>query len=97
MRVVSLLPSATEIVCAVGARDSLVGLSHECDYPPGVDQLPVLTRPRRALPRSSGDIDRAIREMLGDALAVYEVELDLLCETDGDESKKLSQYREPAA
>jgi iron complex transport system substrate-binding protein len=44
--VVSLLPSATEIVCAVGRRDALVGVSHECDWPPDVVGLPVLTSTR---------------------------------------------------
>lgn len=77
-RVASLLPSATEIVCAVGAGDALVGVSHECDFPPGVERRPVLTRPRVALPRASGAIDRAVREVLEDALAVYEVELERL-------------------
>jgi iron complex transport system substrate-binding protein len=77
-RVVSLLPSATEMVCAVGARERLVGVSHECDFPPGVEALPVLTRPRKALPRASGAIDRAVREMLADALAVYDVDLERL-------------------
>ena len=43
-RIVSLLPSATEIVCALGLRDQLVGVSHECDFPPGVESLPWLTR-----------------------------------------------------
>jgi len=78
MRVVSLLPSATEIVCAVGARAELVGVSHECDHPAGVERLPVLTRTRRKLPRKSAEIDGAVREMLVDALAVYELELDAL-------------------
>jgi iron complex transport system substrate-binding protein len=80
MRVVSLLPSATEIVCAVGARADLVGISHECDFPSGVERLPVLTRTRRALPRASAAIDRAVRELLVDALTVYELELDALRE-----------------
>jgi len=40
MRIASLLPSATEIVCALGFRDALVGRSHECDYPLGVETLP---------------------------------------------------------
>lgn len=77
-RVVSLLPSATEMVCAVGARGQLVGRSHECDFPADVASLPVLTRPRRELPRGSGAIDRTIREILQDALAVYEVDLEAL-------------------
>lgn len=84
MRIASLLPSATEIVAAVGARDDLVGVSHECDFPTGVERLPVLTRPRVALPRASGAIDRAVREVLADALAVYEIELDRLREVRPD-------------
>jgi len=79
-RVASLLPSATEMVCAVGARDELVGVSHECDFPPGVERLPVLTRPRAELPASSGGIDRAVRGILEDALAVYAVEVERLRE-----------------
>jgi iron complex transport system substrate-binding protein len=46
-RVVSLIASATEIVCALGARDRLVGRSHECDFPEDVKALPVLTSPKR--------------------------------------------------
>jgi iron complex transport system substrate-binding protein len=83
-RVVSLLPSATEMVCAVGARERLVGVSHECDWPAGVESLPVLTRPRKVLPKASGAIDRAVREMLADALAVYEVDLERLREVAPD-------------
>ena len=78
MRVASLLPSATEIVCGVGGRDDLVGISHECDYPSDVAGLPILTRVRRELPSRSGDIDRAVREILVDALTVYSLELCLL-------------------
>jgi iron complex transport system substrate-binding protein len=78
MRVASLLPAATEIVCAVGAREHLVGVSHECDYPPGVEALAVLTRPRRSLPRASAGIDRTVRELVAQALAVYEVLLEPL-------------------
>lgn len=77
-RVASLLPSATEMVCAVGGQELLVGRSHECDYPAGVASLPALTRPRRALPETSRAIDRAIREILAGAIAVYEVDIDAL-------------------
>jgi ABC-type hemin transport system substrate-binding protein len=45
-RIASLLPSATEIVCALGAQRELVGISHECDHPEGLAGLPVLTRAR---------------------------------------------------
>ena len=83
-RVASLLPSATEIVCAVGARDGLVGVSHECDFPAGVEALPVLTRTRTELPRASGAIDREVRRMLERALTVYEVEVDRLRELRPD-------------
>ena len=76
-RIVSLLPSATEMVCAVGARENPVGVSHECDYP-GVERFPVLTHVRRELPRNTGAIDRAVREILTDALAVYEVKVERL-------------------
>jgi iron complex transport system substrate-binding protein len=74
-RVASLLPSATEIVCAVGAGAELVGISHECDFPESVRHLPALTRARLRPARTSGEIDRAVRSVLQDALAVYEIEL----------------------
>jgi iron complex transport system substrate-binding protein len=76
MRIASLLPSATEIVCAVGGLEELVGRSHECDYPPGVEPVPVLTSPRIGPLVSSRAIDAAIREVLKDALAVYEIDVE---------------------
>lgn len=78
MRVVSLLPSATEHVCAVGGRDLLVGVSHECDFPSDVIGLPVLTRCRTSLGRDSLAIDQSIRNLLTRAVAVYEVDVDAL-------------------
>lgn len=83
-RIVSLLPSATEIICALGARDSLVGISHECDYPPGVEGLPRLTRPRYEIPGSSAGIDGAVRSVLESALSIYEIDLSLLRELQPD-------------
>ena len=74
-RVASLLPSATEIVCAVGAEVDLVGISHECDFPESVRHLPALTRARLRPVRTSRDVDREVRSVLQDALAVYEIEL----------------------
>jgi len=81
MRIASLLPSATEIVCALGAQPELVGVSHECDFPPGVEKLPVLTRTRKTLPRASSAIHRAVLDILRDALTVYELDTTKLRET----------------
>lgn len=82
-RIVSLLPSATEIVCALGAGDDLVGRSHECDFPPGVERLPALTRPRFVPAASSREIDRQVRALTRearaqDALGVYAIDTELL-------------------
>jgi iron complex transport system substrate-binding protein len=82
-RIASLLPSATEIVCALGARDELVGVSHECDFPRGVSSLPVLTRPR-VYGGSSAGIDAAVRGILESALAVYDIDLERLREVAPD-------------
>jgi iron complex transport system substrate-binding protein len=74
MRVVSLLPSATEIVCALGAGDALVGISHECDFPAEIRGRAVLTRARLDPGGSSAAIDRAVRAVLRDALSIYAVD-----------------------
>ena len=75
-RIVSLLPSATEIVCALGLEDRLVGVSHSCDYPPSVNGLPRLSRPRTNLEGlSSGEIDVAIRTAMRDYGSVYEIDV----------------------
>lgn len=75
-RIVSLLPSATEIVCALGLEDRLVGISHSCDYPPSIAHLPRLSRPRATLEGlSSGEIDAAIRAAMRDFGSVYEIDI----------------------
>lgn len=84
MRIVSLLPSATEIVCAVGAGAELVGVSHECDFPQFVRDLPVLTSARIEPFGSSQAIDRAVRAVIRDALSIYSVDERKLAELRPD-------------
>lgn len=78
LRIISLLPSATEIICALGADEDLVGISHECDFPAEVGTKPVLTRSRIDVSCSSGAIDAAVRTVIADALSIYEVDDGLL-------------------
>jgi iron complex transport system substrate-binding protein len=73
-RIVSLLPSATEIVCALGLESDLVGRSHECDYPASVGRLPALTAPRFDPHGSSRQIDERVRDIVERALSVYLVD-----------------------
>ena len=77
-RIVSLLPSATEIVCAVGFRNNLVGRSHECDYPEAVEDLPVCSSPRIEVGGDSREVDDEIRNIVRRGLSVYEVREDTL-------------------
>jgi len=75
-RVVSLIASATEIVCGLGARDLLVGRSHECDFPPDVMRLPSLTEPKFPLSGTSYDIDARVKAILQEGLSVYRVDAE---------------------
>jgi iron complex transport system substrate-binding protein len=77
-RIVSLISSATEIVCALGFEKDLVGRSHECDFPPSIRGLPVCTAPKFPIDGSSADIDRHVKDLLRDSLSVYRVDADLL-------------------
>lgn len=74
MRIVSLLPSSTEIACLLGAADELVGISHECDFPSAIQNRPVLTASKIKVDQLSADIDRDVRRILRDALTVYDVD-----------------------
>jgi iron complex transport system substrate-binding protein len=78
MRIVSLLASGTEIVCALGAGDSLVGRSHECDNPEWVRRLPACTRPAFDVDMSSGEIDAEVRRRLKHGEPLYHVDADLV-------------------
>jgi iron complex transport system substrate-binding protein len=80
-RIVSLIPSTTEITAALGMADALVGRSHECDYPPSVEALPVLTAARFD-DGSSREIDDRVKELVERALSVYDVDAALLRELE---------------
>src|SRR5215213_2124245 len=83
-RIVSLIASATEIVCALGCEEWLVGRSHECDYPPSVRRLPVCTEALIDPSRPSGEIDRQVKATLRQALSVYRVHTDVLQDLQPD-------------
>ncbi|TMF90639.1 MAG: cobalamin-binding protein [Chloroflexi bacterium] len=78
MRIASLLPSATEIVCALGLEDSLVAVTHECDYPAAVRDKPIVTRSVLPGDSASADIDRHIRELLHQGSGIYRLDADRL-------------------
>lgn len=75
LRIVSLLPSTTEIVCALGLEDALVGITHECDYPPTVVGKPRLTASRISHETmTSREIDHAVRAQLGGHESIYQLD-----------------------
>ena len=78
MRLISLLPAATELLGAIGAHDLLVARSHECDYPPGVCDLPALTSQRIDSAAESAAIDNAVRAALASGEGLYRLDETLL-------------------
>ena len=78
MRIVTLLPAATECVAAIGLAESLVGRSHECDWPTGVSELPAVTAPAVPMAGDSAAIQGAVRDALRDGLSLYRVDVDRL-------------------
>ncbi|NQW11306.1 MAG: cobalamin-binding protein [Alphaproteobacteria bacterium] len=78
LRIVSLLPSATEVVAAIGLGSQLVGRSHECDYPPGLSAVPVVTRPRIDPAKPSRGLHRNVTKLITKALSVFEVDAERL-------------------
>jgi iron complex transport system substrate-binding protein len=78
MRIVSLLPSATEILCALGLEDQLVGISHGCDYPDSIVHLPRVTSTVIPKDASSGAVDRLVREQHRAGLPLYQLDEALL-------------------
>ena len=78
MRIVSLISSATEIVNSLQSMDSLVGISHECDYPDAVKKLPVCSEPRFDVNGKSIEIEQSIKSLLQEALSIYRVKEDAI-------------------
>ncbi|MCH9048660.1 MAG: cobalamin-binding protein [Proteobacteria bacterium] len=84
MRIISLLPSATEIICSLGLREHLVGVTHECDYPVDVVGLPIVTKSAIPHDASSIDIDQLVRSQLETTTALYSLNVELLDELHPD-------------
>jgi iron complex transport system substrate-binding protein len=84
MRILSLLPSATEIVCELGLIDELVGISHDCDWPPEVRGKPVLSQAAVTSDLSSSEIDRTVREIVHHGLSVYHLDAERLRDLEPD-------------
>ena len=84
MRIVSLLPGATEIVHALGLGDDLVGVSHECDFPAAVKALPAVTRSLISSDASSAEIDRMVRERHDARRALYALDAEALAALEPD-------------
>jgi iron complex transport system substrate-binding protein len=78
LRIVSLISSATEIVCALGFENDLVGRSHECDFPESIRRLPICTEPKFNIEGSSYEIDQRVRAVLQESLSVYRVHGEVL-------------------
>ena len=83
-RIVSLLPSATEIVVSLGLQEQLVGRSHECDFPPEIEFLPVLTGPKFSSDGTSGGIDTEVSKLVERGLSVYWIDTEKLNELKPD-------------
>ena len=85
MRICSLLPSATEVIAALGLSDELVGISHECDYPPSIKNVPVMVEPM--IPShglASDDIDRQVHQLVASGQRLYRLNDHLLREAQPD-------------
>jgi iron complex transport system substrate-binding protein len=83
-RIISLLPSATEIIAALGFGENLVGRSHECDFPPGVERLPTCSSTKIPVQGTSYEIDERVKEIVAEGLSVYRVNVERLRELQPD-------------
>ena len=78
LRIVSLIPSATEILAALELTDAIVGRSHECDYPPEIKERPVCTQARLNSNAPSAKIHNDVNDLLQSALSIYQIKTDVL-------------------
>ena len=77
-RIISLLPAATEIICALGLENCLVGRSHECDYPASIQKLPICSDAKFIAGSDSSQIDAQVKEILSDAVSIYKIDQELI-------------------
>lgn len=84
MRIASLVPSATEMLFALGLGQSVVGVTHECDWPPAATELPQLTATVLPPGLSAGEIDAAVKEVIGEGRALYTLDEVRLAELEPD-------------
>jgi iron complex transport system substrate-binding protein len=84
MRIASLVPSATEMLFALGLGDSVVAVTHECDHPPRALSLPRLTRTVLPAGLSAGEIDVAVKAIVGEGRALYELDEERLAALEPD-------------
>lgn len=78
IRIVSLIPSGTEILAALGLTDAIVGRSHECDFPSQIKNLPACTQARLNSNAASGEIHDKVNDLLQSALSIYQIKTDIL-------------------
>jgi len=83
-KIVTLIPSATEIVAFLGQKNSIVGRSHECDYPSDLNNVAKLTSPKINVDGTSGEINKQINTILENSLSVYKVNVEKLKELNPD-------------
>lgn len=84
MRIVSLVPHATELLFALGLGDQVVGVTHECDYPPAALELPKITRDKLPAGLGPAEIDAAVRERTERGEAIYDLDEDTLADLEPD-------------
>jgi iron complex transport system substrate-binding protein len=83
-KIISLLPAATEILCALGLRENLLAISHECDFPENLNSLPVCTSSKIKSNAGSEDIDSGVKELVANGLSVYNLDVQLIRELKPD-------------